>query len=82
MAENRTQRAKEIFKSLVNSEPGLYREIAEWNVVLAHLKLNETADVKKQLDVIIRQKEHIYFKEATSLSEEFYFTDKLPGISK
>jgi tetratricopeptide (TPR) repeat protein len=69
LADDKTQKAKEIFESLVKSEPGLYREVAEWNLALVYLKTNEISDLEKQLNIITQQKDHMYFKQAISLWE-------------
>lgn len=70
LADDKTQRAENIFKSLIQTEPGLYREIAEWNLALLYLKLNEISNTKEQLNIISQQKAHLYFKQAVSLSQK------------
>ncbi|HEX6222868.1 MAG TPA: tetratricopeptide repeat protein [Chryseolinea sp.] len=70
LATNQTLKGKDIFESLANSDPGLYREIAEWNLALAYLNLDEIPDLERQLNVILQQKDHMYFKQATDLSAE------------
>lgn len=67
LADNQTQMAKEVLESVADSEPGLYNEIADWYLALVYLRQNDVSRLENQLTEIIRQKDHMYIKQAKSL---------------
>ena len=42
-------------------------EVAEWNLALTYLKLDNDTSLKKTLDGIIQQKDHLYREQAEEL---------------
>lgn len=67
LAKDRPRDAKVTFKKIVRSEPGLFKEVAEWNLALTHLKLNETDSTKAKLQEIAKQKNHVFSETAHEL---------------
>jgi tetratricopeptide (TPR) repeat protein len=73
LADGKTDEAKDLFDGVVRRDQGLYKEIAQWNLSLIHLKLNKKELLKKSLADIIAQKDHFYQKEAVSLYKDLQF---------
>lgn len=72
LASDQTIEAKKVFEELVPHEPDLFTEIAEWNLALAHLKLDEKDLLKRSLEGIIAQPDHLYKTQAESLYSKYY----------
>ena len=67
LAEGHTQEAKTIFEEMVHDHHQLFREVAEWNLALTYLKLNNEVLLKKALEEIVRQNDHQYREQAADL---------------
>jgi tetratricopeptide (TPR) repeat protein len=70
LADGKIAKAENLMTTLVHGEPGLFTEIAEWNLALIYLKKNEQPLLRKQLLHIGEQKEHLYSNEAVMLLEK------------
>lgn len=49
----------------------LFKEVADWYLLLVYLKTNQIDDFNHQLSVILSQTEHLYFEEATRLNNQW-----------
>lgn len=67
LANDRPNDAKVTFEKIARSEPGLFKEVAEWNLALTYLKLNETDSAKAMLQGIVKQKNHVFAETADEL---------------
>jgi len=67
LAGGHPQEAKTILEVIVYDEHQLFREVAEWNLALTYLQLNNEVLLKKTLEGIIRQNDHQYRELATDL---------------
>jgi tetratricopeptide (TPR) repeat protein len=73
LADGKISEAKDLFELVKRNDEGLYKEIAQWNLSLIYLRLNDEELLKGSLRDIITQKDHVYEKEATSLYKELKF---------
>ena len=73
LAAGKISEANDLFEGLIRNDQGLYKEIAQWNLSLTYLKLNNKELLKRSLRDMITQKDHVYEKEATSLYKELKF---------
>ena len=67
LAAGRAQEAKTMFESIVHGDRSLIKEVAEWNLAMTYLKLDNEAAAKKILEEIIQQKDHLYLEQAGEL---------------
>jgi tetratricopeptide (TPR) repeat protein len=67
LARGHAQQAKEIFEAMVHDDYSLFKEVAEWNLAMTYLKLDDETSLKKTLEDIIQQKDHLYREQATEL---------------
>jgi tetratricopeptide (TPR) repeat protein len=67
LAGGHTQEAKTIFESMIHDDHPLFREVAEWNLALTYLKLENDTLLKKTLEGIVHQNEHQYREQAADL---------------
>jgi tetratricopeptide (TPR) repeat protein len=70
LAGGNTQEAKTIFEAMVHNDHQLFREVAEWNLALTYLKLNNEVMLKKTLEGIVGQKDHQYREQAAALLQQ------------
>ncbi len=73
LADGKINEAKDLFERLIRNDKGLYKEIAQWNISLIYLRLNNEELLKRGLRDIMAQRDHFYEKEATSLYKELKF---------
>ena len=59
--------AKTTFEEIVKNDHVLFKEVAEWNLAMAYLKLDDEGSLKKTLEGIIQKKDHQYFEQANDL---------------
>jgi tetratricopeptide (TPR) repeat protein len=67
LAEDHAQEAKAIFGSMVPGDQSLTKEVAEWYLAMAYLKLDDEPSLKKTLEDILHQKDHLYREQAKEL---------------
>lgn len=67
LAAGHAQEAKTIFEGMVREEHSLFKEIAEWNLAMTYLKLDNDTPLKKTLEGIVQQKDHLYREQAEEL---------------
>lgn len=67
LAGGHAQEAKTIFEAMVHDDHELFKEVAEWNLAMTYLKLDTETSLKKTLEGIIQQKNHVYHKQAADL---------------
>lgn len=70
LANNQPDDAEQLFSLLKNSDDGLYKEVAEWNLVLTYLKKDKTDLLEKELNNILRRKSHLFKKDAERLKND------------
>ncbi|MEM9341200.1 MAG: hypothetical protein AAGA66_20890 [Bacteroidota bacterium] len=71
MAVDSLTQAVDLLQHVKAQEYPLFKEVADWYLLLSHLKTNQIDDFNHQLSVILSQKEHLYFEEATRLNNEW-----------
>jgi len=67
LAGGYSQEAKTIFETMIHDDHQLFREVAEWNLALTHLKLDNETSLKKTLEGIVDQNDHQYREQAADL---------------
>ena len=67
LAAGHVQEAKTTFDAIVKNDHSLFKEVAEWNLAMIYLKLDDEASLKKALGVIIEQRDHQYYAQAKDL---------------
>ena len=67
LAAGHVQEAKTIFDAIVKNDHSLFKEVAEWNLAMTYLKLDDEGSLKKTLEGIIQQKDHQYHEQAKDL---------------
>lgn len=69
LATGNAQQAKTIFESMIQIHDGqsLFKEVAEWNLAMTYLKLDDEALAKETLTGIVQQKGHLYSDKAADL---------------
>jgi tetratricopeptide (TPR) repeat protein len=67
LAGGHAQEAKTNFEAMALDDQSLFNEVAEWNLALTYLKLDNEALLKKTLAEIVQQKDHLYFEKAADL---------------
>jgi len=67
LAAGHAQEAKTTFDAVVKNDHSLFKEVAEWNLAMTYLKLDDEGSLKKTLDGIIRQSDHQYNEQAKDL---------------
>ena len=67
LAGGHEQEAKTIFEAMVHDDHSLFKEVAEWNLAMTYLKLDDDTSLKKILEGIIQQKDHLYREQAEKL---------------
>ena len=61
------QEAKTVFETMLHADHSLFKVVAEWNLAMTYLKLDDDTSLKKILEVIIQQKNHLYREQAEEL---------------
>jgi len=67
LATGHAQEAKSTFDEIVKKDHSLFKEVAEWNLAMTYLKLDDEGSLKKTLEGIIQQKDHQYYEQAKDL---------------
>jgi tetratricopeptide (TPR) repeat protein len=67
LAAGHAQEAKTTFDAIVKNDRSLFKEVAEWNLAMTYLKLDDEASMKRTLEGIIQQKDHLYYQQAKDL---------------
>jgi tetratricopeptide (TPR) repeat protein len=67
LAGGHADEAQPIFEEIVRGDHSLFKEVAEWNLAMTYLKLNQEALLKKTLLTIIGQKDHLFRAQAEEL---------------
>jgi tetratricopeptide (TPR) repeat protein len=67
LAGGHSQEAKTIFETMIHNDHQLFREVAEWNLALTYLKIDNEVLLKKTLEEIVRQNDHQYREQAADL---------------
>lgn len=67
LAAGNAQEAKTTFENIVDDDHSLFKEVAEWNLAMTYLKLDDEGSLRKTLEGIIQQKDHLYRVQATDL---------------
>jgi hypothetical protein len=67
LAGGYTQEAKTIFEGMVHEDTRSSKEVAEWNLAMTYLKLDDGTSLKKTLEGIIQQKDHQHGEQAEEL---------------
>ena len=67
LAGGHVQEAKTIFEAMVYDDHSLFKEVAQWNLAMIYLKLDNDTSLKKTLEDIIQQKDHLYREQAEEL---------------
>jgi len=67
LAVNDTQKSKAIFEALALGGPSLFKEVAEWNLAMTYLKLDDEKPLNRTLEGIIQQKNHLFREQASEL---------------
>jgi tetratricopeptide (TPR) repeat protein len=70
LADNRLTKARDVFENLGQGSPGLFKEVAEWNLALIHLKMNQEVLLKEELQLIMSKKDHLYAEKAEELYKQ------------
>lgn len=70
LANNNLEQAEGFLENVARQDGGLYKEIAQWNLVLIALKRGDDGSVKKELREILDQKDHLYAEEARALRQD------------
>ncbi len=52
---------------MLHADHSLFKVVAEWNLAMTYLKLDDDTSLKKILEVIIQQKNHLYREQAEEL---------------
>jgi tetratricopeptide (TPR) repeat protein len=67
LATGQVTEAKMTFEAIAYNDHALFREVAEWNLAMIYLKLDDEGSLKKTLEAIIQQKDHQYYEQAKDL---------------
>jgi tetratricopeptide (TPR) repeat protein len=67
LAAGHLQEAKTLFETMVHVDNQLFRQVAEWNLALTYLNLDNEALLKKTLEGIVHQNDHQYREQAADL---------------
>ena len=67
LAGGHTQEAKKIFEAMVHDDHSLFKQVAEWNLAMTYLKLDNITALKKILEGIVQQNDHLYQANAADL---------------
>lgn len=70
LAENKLQKAKELFTNLSKKGSKVRKAEAEWYLVLTLLKDNDISGAQKGLNKIVKKRKHRYHEKALSLNQK------------
>ena len=71
LAGGHLQEARTTLEAMVHDDDqSLFKEVAEWNLAMTYLKLDNNSSLKKALEAIIQQKDHLYREQAEELLRE------------
>jgi hypothetical protein len=58
---------REAFDAIVKNDHSLFKEVAEWNLAMTYLKLDDEESLNKTLEGIVQQRDHQYYEPAKDL---------------
>lgn len=70
LATNQTEKGKVVFSSLTEGDADFFKEVAEWNLALTHLKEGDNQSAKDVLKRISDEENHLFKSESASLKQE------------